>query len=54
MRVRLSDIQMSYEPVAKRHWATCPTCAYVVKRTSREAAMHAMTQHVVYTHDGRA
>ena len=40
-----------YDPVTKRYHATCPECGYKSVRAKREAALHVLAQHVVYTHE---
>lgn len=35
----------------KRHRVTCPVCGYATERAKKEAAEHAMAQHLAYAHD---
>lgn len=44
-------IDASYDPVVKRYRAQCPDCPFAAVRAKREAALHALSQHVVYQHD---
>jgi len=44
-------LEAQYDPVIKRYRATCPECDYVAVRAKREAAIHAMSLHVAYSHD---
>ena len=43
-------ITAQYDPVIRRYRATCPDCGYVAVRAKREAAEHALHQHVAYEH----
>jgi hypothetical protein len=43
----------TYDPVLKRHRATCPTCGYAAVRAKRDAAAHVLAQHIAYAHDGK-
>ena len=44
-------IDAAYDPVVKRWKATCSECGYFAARAKREAAVHALAQHVAYEHE---
>lgn len=45
-------LDAKYDPVIGRYVAQCPHCLYFAVRAKSEAAIHVLSQHVAYTHDG--
>jgi hypothetical protein len=48
--VNTTRVRADYDPVLKRYRAVCSVCAYVAVRARRDAAEHALEQHLAYAH----
>lgn len=45
------QLQIEYDPVAKRFKAYCPHCKKFFARAKRESVEHVLLQHLAYAHD---